>query len=91
MRLVAAILVLMVAVLGACSDDQPVSEHEFYSAVVECTEERTGVDYGEVPDDGNGLVTTVGKRTIDAALDGARQVYLHCLDELVDQLGPTSE
>ena len=90
MKTVASAVLLIAVALGACSDDQPVSEHDFYSAVVECTEARTGVDYGEMPEDANGLTTTVGQRTINAALDAAFFEYTQCFDELLQEMGPAS-
>lgn len=90
MRTVASALLLVTVALGACSDDRPVSEYDFYSAVVECTEARTGVDYGEMPEDANGRTTRVAKRTINADLDAAFFEYTQRFDELLQEMGPAS-
>lgn len=90
MKTAASVLLLITVGLSACSDDQPVSEHDFYSAVVECTEARTGTDYGEMPKDDNGRATTVSKRTINAAVDAAFFEYTQCFDEVLETMGPSS-
>lgn len=60
----------------------PVAEYEFYKSVVECTEARTGVDYGEMTQGVLGYMSTDAHRTINRALDQAPDAYDQCFDEI---------
>lgn len=66
------------------SDQQadPVAEFELYRSVVECTESRTGVDYGDMTQDSLGFVSTEAHRTINRAFNEAPEVYNSCFDDL---------
>ncbi len=57
-----------------------------YGSIVACTESRTGEDFGEMTRDPMGFISTVGHRTINAALDGAEEIYNSCFDSVVDQV-----
>ncbi len=58
----------------------------FYGSIVACTESRTGEDFGEMTRDPMGFISTVGHRTINAALDGAEGIYNSCFDSVFDQV-----
>ncbi len=78
---------VLALVLVGCASDEPVSDYDFYSAVVACTESKTGNDYGEVTKDEYGFVTTDGLRTIQATLDEAPLEYRLCMNEVAEELG----
>jgi hypothetical protein len=63
----------------------PIAEFFFYKNVVECTEQRTGIDFGEMTQDDLGFTSTEAKRTINRALDEAPDVYMQCFDETVER------
>jgi len=65
----------------------PVADFEFYRDVVECTESRTDVDFGEMTQDSLGFASTEAQRTINRAIEAAPDAYHACLDEIVQSRG----
>lgn len=63
----------------------------FYGSVVACAEQRTGGDFGEMTRDPMGFVSTVGQRTINAALADAPKTYQACFDANLDQVAIYSQ
>jgi len=63
----------------------PIAEFFFYRNVVECTEQRTGIDFGEMTQDNLGFTSSEAKLTINRALDEAPDVYMQCFDEIVQE------
>lgn len=78
-----------VSVQRVWADQQydPVASFEFYRDVVECTESRTGVDYGEMTQDSLGFASTEAHRTINRAIQEAPDVYDSCLDDVAGSPG----
>ena len=77
------LLVLLFAVglsFSACRSEDPLSPEEreiaFYDAVVSCTEEVTGKEYGDVTRYGDTKVP-------DAALADAFEIYVDCFDQIL--------
>lgn len=58
----------------------------FYGGAVACTERRSGTDFGEMTRDLMGFVSTVGQRTIDAAIDAEPEIYDSCFALMLDQI-----
>ena len=59
----------------------PEEDFRFYADVVACTENETGVDYGEMTQDSLGFSSTDAQRTANRALDEAPDVYDRCFTD----------
>ena len=69
-------------VWAAQHDASPEEGFLFYSAIVRCTEATTGQDFGDLTQDSLGFMSSEGHRTINAALNTERAVYMSCFDEV---------
>ncbi|MEX1124816.1 MAG: kelch repeat-containing protein, partial [Acidimicrobiia bacterium] len=61
-------------------DTIPVVEEVFYTAVLQCLADETGNDFGPVTVDEDGLLTTRGRRALDAAAAGYPRPYRACYE-----------
>lgn len=66
----------------------PEADFRFYADVVECTEAKTGDDYGEMTQDSLGFASTEARRTIDRAIAEAPGVYEQCLSDALNGVLP---
>ena len=88
-RLALPLLLLVVGLsFSACGGQDPLSPEEreiaFYDAVVSCTEEITGQEYGNV--------TRLGdSEAPDAALADAFEIYVDCFDQILIERPDLSE